>query len=283
MHELAANSHEQPYHAFLPGQGEELADLATGGEFVSHTFVGMNGIRPEEYDYAAELVTEAYGDPDRVHPAKQAFMDAGMVDLWHHSVEVAGLATIALQRMGASREVQLVVARAAFWHDYGKTDAEVRQATDGPHQLSPEQRKKMENHSILSAVNALEAGEDPRVVVAALMHHAFIRIKRDEQGIVTKRPYPESATDIPAKYREKLQPLLQTYLYGNEELITAVAVLAVADNLSAVGTEALGRAYRNGAERDPRKRVDLAKSELSIGERVPPRVIATVEGMTDAA
>lgn len=283
MHELAGNPHEQSYHAFLPGQAEELAKLAASGEFISHTFEGMDGIRPEEYGYAAALVSEAYGDPEQIHPAKQAFIDKGMVDLWHHSVEVAGLTTIALQRMGVSREVQLVIARAAFWHDYGKTDDEVRKATDGPHQLSPDQRRIMENHSIISAVGALEAGEDPRVVVGALMHHVFIRIKRDEQGNVIKRPYPENVTAIPEKYREKLQPLAEVYLYGNEEMLTSLAALAVADNLSAVGTEAPGRAYRKGAELDPHKRVDLTKGELNIGERVPPKVIATVEEMTAVA
>lgn len=283
MHELAANPHEQLYHAFLPGQAEELASLAESGGFISHTFEGMNGIRPEEYDYAAELVSEAYGDPEQVHPAKQAFIDAGMVDLWHHSVETAGLTTIALERMGVSREVQRVIARAAFWHDFGKTHPKVRAATDGPHQLSPEQRRDMESHSVISAIAALEAGEEPRVVVAALMHHVFIRIKRDEQGNVVKRPYPQSVTEIPAEYRERLQPMIETYMYGNDEMITAIAALSVGDNLSAVGTDTPSRAYRGGAERNPLKRVDMTKGELSVGESVPPKVITTVEEMTVAA
>lgn len=284
MHELAINLHERPYYAFLPGQTEELADLAASGKFVSHTFEGMTGIQPQEYEYAATLVTEAYGDPEQAHPAKQAFIDKGMVDLWHHSVEVAGLTTIALQRMGMSREVQLVIARAAFWHDYGKTDDDVRKATDGPHLLSPEQRRTMENHSIISAVAALHAGEDPRVVVAALMHHVFIRIKYDEKGNVVKRPYPQNATEIPAEYRERLQSMVEEHLYGNEEMMTAVATLSVGDNLSAVGTEAPSRAYRKkGAERDPQKRVDMTKEELSVGERVPVKAITTFEELSAAA
>lgn len=282
MHELAANPHEQSYRAFLPGQAEELAELAASGEFVSRTFDGMDGIQPQEYEYATALVTEAYGEPAQVHPAKQAFIEAGMVDLWHHSVEVAGLTAIALRRMGINREVQLVIARAAFWHDYGKTDRDVRNATDGPHQLSPEQRRTMENHSIYSAIAALEAGEDPRVVVAALMHHVFIRIKYDEKGNVIKRPYPQSVTEIPEKYRERLRSKVEEYLYGNNEMMVAVAALSVGDNLSAVGTEAPSRAYRKGAERDAHKRVDITKGELDIAEQVPLNVIAPFEEMAAA-
>jgi hypothetical protein len=281
-HEYSVNPPEYPYVAFLPGQAEELALLTATGKFVSHTFDGLDRIQPEEYEYAATLVTEAYGNPYQPHPAKQAFATHGMEDIWHHSVEVAGLTTIALQRMGMSRDIQLAMASAAFWHDYGKIDKYVREATDGPHVLSSEQRHAMESHSIISAVAALEAGEDPRVVVAVLMHHVFIRMKRDNNGNVIKRPYPASVTEIPEQYQVKLRPLLEMYLYGNEEMMTAVAALAVADNLSAVGTEAPSRAYRRGAERDPHKRIDLTKGELDIGERVPLKVICTIEEMTAA-
>lgn len=248
MYEQISEDHLVVGQEFLPGLASEQAALEASGAYTSHTFEGWS-VSENEWREAASVVQEAYALTTS-RQAEEYLHDAR--DVWLHSVEVAGLTVLALRRMGFDREVQNIGAQTAFWHDVGKENDAVRAITSVDRALTPDERKEMEKHAIISAELAQASGASPQVVVGALYHHAFIR----PDG--KKAPYPHH-TDV----TKQLALLTAEQLDGNDDLRTVIATVAVADHFSAVATGGAARSYHEPIA-SPSTRLDIIAQEIEV-------------------
>lgn len=242
-----------PQDSFIDRVAEERDRLADEGLYVTKTFEGWD-LPHAEREHMRDVLSEAYAYPGVREAEQVCELEDG---LWLHSVEVAALTVLTLQRMGYDREAQLYGARVAFFHDTGKLAPELEDVRDTRDSFSVDQRARMQRHTVFGARFALGAGAGDKIAFGVLYHHFYIN--NDVNG----GPYP-AKDDLP----EDVLPLLGISP-ADQSAVMALQVVAACDHFSAISSRGTGRQYMGSRPIPmPARRLNILRHDLAVDTEV---------------